>query len=62
MLNFIVLKVAYSPSSFNLATRVRSLPRRPCFFLDGGGGGLSRNPPQTLKQMSKTTTINHAYE
>ena len=59
MLNFIVLKVAYSPFPFNLATRVRSLPRRPCFFLRGG---LSRNPPQTLKQMSKTTTINHAYE
>ena len=59
MLNFIVLKVAYSPSPFNLATRVRSLPRRPCFFWRGG---LSRNPPQTLKQMSKTTTISHAYE
>ena len=64
MLNFIVLEVAYSPSPFNLATRVRSLPRRPCFFSEGGGGGarLSRNPPQTLKQMSKTPTINHAYE
>ena len=34
---------------------VYSLPRRQFFFC------LSRNPPQTLKQMSKTTTINHAY-
>lgn len=57
MLNFIVLKVAYSPSPFNLATRVGSLPRSPFSFF-----GLSRKPPQTLKQMSKTTAINHAYE
>ena len=45
MLNFIVLEVAYSPSPFNLATRVRSLPRRPCFFSEGGGGLVTQSSP-----------------